>query len=58
MRKYILLYIDNSATNKISKSFPTVVYIVIENGGNNDDIHRNLKYYIPSVKSSLKNTEI
>ena len=58
MRKYILLYIDNSTTNKISKSFSTVVHIVIENGGNNGDIHRNLKYYIPSVKTSLKNTKI
>ena len=34
MRKHFLLYINNSTTNKMSKSFLTVVHIVIYNGGN------------------------
>ena len=46
MRKYFLLYINNSATNKIPKIFLTVVHIVIHNGGNYGDIHRRLKYCI------------
>ena len=31
MRKHVLLYINNSTTNEISKSFLTVVPIVIHN---------------------------
>ena len=45
MRKYFLLYIGNSTTNKISKIFLIVVYIVIHNGSNTGDIHRSLKCY-------------
>ena len=35
MRKYFLLCINNSTTNKISNIFLTVVHIVIHNGANN-----------------------
>ena len=58
MKKHFLLYINNAATNKMSKKFLTVVYIVIHNGGNNGDIHRSLKYYIQNFKASLKNSKI
>ena len=44
MRKYFLIYINNSTTNKISKIVLTVVHIVTDNGGNGGDIHRSLKY--------------
>ena len=33
----------------------TYVHIIIQNGGNNCDIQRNLKYYIQNFKTSLKN---
>ena len=46
MRKHFLLYINNSTTNKMSKSFLTVVHIVIHNGGN---IHRSLKCCIQNL---------
>ena len=50
-----LLYIKNSTTHKI---FLTVVHIVIHNGSNNGDIHRNLKCCIKSFKTSLKSVKI
>ena len=54
MNNFFLLYINNSTTNKISnylkylrnKIFLTVVHTVINNGSNNGDIHRGLKYYV------------
>ena len=55
MRKHFLLYINNSTTNKMSKSFLTVVHIVIHNGGN---IHRSLKCCIQNFKTSLKKMKI
>ena len=58
MRKYFLLYINNSTTNKISEFFLTVVHIVIHNSGNNGDIHRSSKYCIQNFKISLKNMKI
>ena len=36
----------------------TVVHIVIQNGGNNGDIHKSLKYCIQNFKTSLKNIKI
>ena len=44
MRKYFLLYINNSTTNKMSKIFLAVVHIVIHNGSNNVEVHKSLKY--------------
>ena len=35
-----------------------MVYIVIQNGGNNDDIHRSLKYCIQNFKISLRSMKI
>ena len=58
MRKDLLLYINSSATNKMSKSFVTVVHILIHNGANNGDIHRRLKCCIQNFKTSLKNMKI
>ena len=58
MRKYFLLYINNSATNKVLKSFLTVVHIVIHNGGNDFDIHRSLKYCIENFETSFLNENI
>ena len=55
MRKYFLLYIGNSATNKILKNFLVVVHIVIRNGSKNGEIHISLKYCIQNFKISLKN---
>ena len=52
MRKHFLQYINNSATNKISNIFLTVVHILIHNGSNNGDIHRSLKYCIQNFKTS------
>ena len=46
MRIHFLLYINNSATNEISKNFLTVVHMVIHNSDNNGDIQRSLKYWI------------
>ena len=46
-----LLYINNWATNEISKNFLTVVHILIHNVGNNDDIHRSLKCCIQNCKN-------
>ena len=43
MRKYLLLYINNSTTNKISKIFLTVVHIAIHNRSNNGDIPRSIE---------------
>ena len=43
---------------KYRKSFLTMVYIVIQNGGNNDDIHRSLKYCIQNFKISLRSMKI
>ena len=58
MRKYFLLYINNSTTNKVLKSFLTVVHIVIHNGGNDFDIHRSLKYCIENFETSFLNENI
>ena len=55
MKKYFLLYINNSTANKMSKNFLTVVHIVIHNVGNNGDMHRSLKCSIQNFKTSLKN---
>ena len=38
MRKYFLLYINNSNANKILNFFLTVVHIAIHDGGNNSGI--------------------
>ena len=46
MRKYFVLYIDNSAIDEISKCFQTVLHIAIQNSGNNGDIHRGCKYCV------------
>ena len=46
MRKYFVLYIDNSAIDKVSKCFQTVLHIAIQNSGNNGDIHRGCKYCV------------
>ena len=46
MRKYFLLYINNSTTDKISKNFLAVLHIGIHHDSNNGDIHRSLKYCI------------
>ena len=51
-----LLYIKDSTTNKISKSFLTVVHIIIHNVGSNGDIHRSLKCCIQNFTTSLKST--
>ena len=58
MRKHFLLYINNSTTNEISKTFLTVKPIVIDNCGNNGGIHRSLKYCTENFKTSLKNIKI
>ena len=42
--EYFLLYINNSTTNEISKTFLTVVHIVIYNGGNNGYVLGGFKY--------------
>ena len=52
MRKHFLQYINNSATNKISNIFLTVVHILIHNGSNNGDILRSLEYCIQNFKTS------
>ena len=38
-----------------SKFFLTVVHIIIHNGGNNGDIHRNLKYWIQNLSEKYRN---
>ena len=58
MRKHFLPYINNSTTNKTSKFFPTVAHIVKDNGVNNGDIHRSLKYYIQNFKTSHENIKM
>ena len=50
MRKHFLLYINNSTTNEISKTFLKVVHIVIHSGGDTGDIHRSLKCCIQNFK--------
>ena len=57
-KNIILLYINNSTANEISKVFLTVVHIVIHNVGNNGDIHGSLKFCIQNFKTSLKNIKI
>ena len=57
MRKHFLLYINNSLTNEISKSFLTVIHIAIHRGGNNGDIQRSFKYCNENFKTSLKKCE-
>ena len=54
MRKDFLLYMNNSTTNKTSKIFLTVVRVVIHNGGNNGDKHKNLKCCIQNLFEKLK----
>ena len=58
IRNFFWLYINNSAANKISKKYPRVVHIVMQNGSNNGAIHRSLKYFIQNFKISLKNMKI
>ena len=43
---------------KYRKLLLTMVHIVVQNGGDNGDIHRNLKYCIQNIKTSLKNVKI
>ena len=50
MRKHLLLYGNNSATNEISTIFLTVLHMVIHNGGNNSGIHRSLKIVFKTSK--------
>ena len=54
MRKDFLLYMNNSTTNKTSKIFLTVVRVVIHNGGNNGDKHKNLKCCIQNLFEKFK----
>ena len=58
MGEHSFLYINNSTTNEISKTFLTVVHIVIHNDGNNGDMHRSLKYCVQNFKTFLKNIKI
>ena len=58
MRKHLLLYVNNSTTNKISKFFLTVVHIAIRNSSSNGDIRGSLKYWTQNFKTSLKKQHI
>ena len=62
MRKYFLLNLNNSTTNKIfkkkKKNTLAVVHIVTHNDDNDGDMHRILKYCIQNLEISLKNMKI